>query len=172
MYILQFPIQLVFPFAWDASPRPRDISLGSREILLYSPLYYSYRRALQKLGKNTTHNNDWRSLKNYTDSFNHTKHKQGAWLSLGERWGCFRLSWSFKASHRPPPLQNPITLQTLWYPEEHPGQLSGFVFHNRLFPRKGTSRQVGFLCKHKPKGTAQLHLWPYSKAANSYRWFW
>ncbi len=47
----------------------------------------------------------------------------------------------------------------------------GFVFHNILFPRKGASRQVGFHCKPKPKGTAQLHLQPYSKTTNSYRWF-
>jgi hypothetical protein len=46
-------------------------------------------------------------------AFDLTKHKQCVWKSLGERQGCFRLSRSFKASHRPPPLQNPIALQTL-----------------------------------------------------------
>jgi hypothetical protein len=51
-----------FQFNWyfptlGISRRPRDISLaGSREISQYSPLYYSYRRALQKLGKNFAHN--------------------------------------------------------------------------------------------------------------------
>ncbi len=92
-------------------------------------------------------------------------------VTLGERRGCFRLSQSFKASHRPSPLQNLVALQTLWYPEENPGQLLGFVFHNILFLHKGASRQVRFLCKPEQKGTAQLHLWPYSKTTNSYRWF-
>ncbi len=39
--------------------------------------------------------------------FDLTKHKQGAWWCLGERWGCFRLSWSLNASHRPPSYRIP-----------------------------------------------------------------
>jgi hypothetical protein len=45
LHSLQFPVQL------KISCQPRNLSLGSREILQYSPHYYSYCRALQKLGK-------------------------------------------------------------------------------------------------------------------------
>ncbi len=51
--------------------RTQDVSLSSREISRYSPKYYSYCRALQKLGKNTTHNNDRRRVKNYTNCRRH-----------------------------------------------------------------------------------------------------
>ncbi len=61
--LLQFPYPLIFPFAWDISCQPQDISLGSRETLQYFPDYYSYRRVLQKLGKNTAHYDYWRRVK-------------------------------------------------------------------------------------------------------------
>ncbi len=64
--LLQFPVQLVFPYAWDISHRPRDISLGPREISRYSPKYYSYRRALHKLGKK---HNPQRWLKKSKESY-------------------------------------------------------------------------------------------------------
>jgi hypothetical protein len=55
---------LIFPFTWDLSRHGQDISLGSREISQYSPYYYSYFKALQKLGKNSIYNDDRRRVKN------------------------------------------------------------------------------------------------------------
>ncbi len=60
--VLQFPYQLMFPFAWDVSLWWRDISLGSREILQYFPYHYSYSRAPQKLGENSAHNDNRRRI--------------------------------------------------------------------------------------------------------------
>ncbi len=65
--VLQFPVQLIIPYAWDIYRRQQYISLSSREIMQYSPYYYSYHRALHKLGKNTAHNNDRRRVINYTN---------------------------------------------------------------------------------------------------------
>jgi hypothetical protein len=50
-----------FQFNWyfptlGMYPATHGISLSSREILRYSPLYYSYCIALHKLGKNFAHN--------------------------------------------------------------------------------------------------------------------
>ncbi len=56
LYLLQVPVQLVFPYTLGISHCLRDIPQLKGNIAIFPLVLYSFCRALQKLDKNTAHN--------------------------------------------------------------------------------------------------------------------